>query len=104
MRRFTPIAIHSGLLKASLSQPTKTLRVQSVQTRSFGSSEWQLLDKRLSEWKTVLDDVQKSIQEAIVINEQSGKEQGRGGHKKGTRRPNKTEDVKDKSEDSTVGA
>ena len=81
-------AIHSGLLKASLSQPTKTLRVQSVQTRSFGSAEWQLLDKRLGEWKIVLDDVQKTIQDAIVVSEQSGKDQGRGAYKKGTRKPN----------------
>lgn len=76
------------MLKASLSQPTKTLRVQSVQTRSFGSAEWQLLDKRLGEWKTVLEDVQKNIQDAIAASEQSGKDQGRGAYKKGARKPN----------------
>jgi translation initiation factor 3 subunit M len=96
-------AIHSGLLKASLSQPTKTLRVQSVQTRSFGSAEWQLLDKRLGEWKTVLEDVQKTIQDAIVVNEQSGKDQGRGGYKKGARKPNAKSD-ENKGEESSERA
>jgi translation initiation factor 3 subunit M len=85
-------AIHSGLMKASLSQPTKTLRVQSVQTRSFGSAEWQLLDKRLGEWKTVLED-------AIVVNEQSGKD-ARGGYKKGVRKPNNAKADESKGEES----
>jgi translation initiation factor 3 subunit M len=92
-------AIHSGLMKASLSQPTKTLRVQSVQTRSFGSAEWQLLDKRLGEWKTVLEDVQKVIQDAIVVNEQSGKD-ARGGYKKGVRKPNNAKADESKGEES----
>ena len=58
-----------------------------------------MLDKRLGEWKTVLDDVQKVIQDAIVVNEQSGKDV-RGGYKKGTRKPNNAKADESKGEES----
>lgn len=64
------VAINEDLLKARLSQPTSTVRiisVTSVGVRSFGSSEWQLLEKRLSEWKSAISEVKSVVDEAEAL-------------------------------------
>ena len=63
-------AIRENLLKARLSQPTSSVRILSVSSiaaRQFGASEWQLLEKRLSEWKKAVTDVRAVIDEAEAL-------------------------------------
>lgn len=71
-------AIRLNLLKARLSQPKQTLSIQSVHSRSFGSSEWQLLDRRLGEWKQTVDEVRSVVEDAITKAAQAEQEGGRG--------------------------
>lgn len=76
---FAIAAIRLNLLKARLSQPKQTLQIQSVHSRSFSSSEWQLLDRRLGEWKQTVDEVRSVVEDAIAKAAQAEQEAGRGG-------------------------
>lgn len=63
-------AIRAGLLEARLSQPLSSVRVISVSsraTRRFGSDEWQLLERRLKEWKAAVDDALTTVHEAEAL-------------------------------------
>lgn len=61
-----PTAIRLNLLKARLSQPKQSLHIQSVHSRSFGPSDWSLLEKRLGEWKSTVDEVRSVVDDAIA--------------------------------------
>lgn len=78
------VAIHANLLKARLSQPKKTLRVQSVASRAFGQGEWKLLEKRLGEWKATLEDVHGVVAEAIKRDSEASYG---GGARRGGKKP-----------------
>jgi len=88
-------AIRENLLKARISQPTASIRilsVSSVATRQFGSSEWQLLEKRLNEWKKAVTDVQAVIVDAQALaaqgpatNRPNNRQQGERGPRKDRR-------------------
>ncbi|KAJ9092512.1 hypothetical protein QFC19_008726 [Naganishia cerealis] len=75
-------AIHANLLKARLSQPKKTLRVQSVASRAFGQAEWKLLEKRLGEWKATLEEVHGVVADAIKRDQEPSYAGGRRNVKK----------------------
>ncbi|CAK9786961.1 unnamed protein product [Cutaneotrichosporon oleaginosum] len=63
-------AIRAGLLQARLSQPQSIVRVISVSsrgTRRFGKDEWQLLEKRLSEWKSAVAEARATIESAEEV-------------------------------------
>ncbi|KAJ9097698.1 hypothetical protein QFC21_004735 [Naganishia friedmannii] len=75
-------AIHANLLKARLSQPKKTLRVQSVASRAFGQAEWKLLEKRLGEWKSTLEEVHGVVADAIKRDQEPSYAGGRRNVKK----------------------
>jgi translation initiation factor 3 subunit M len=63
-------AIRAGLLQARLSQPQSLVRVISVSsrgTRRFGKDEWQLLEKRLSEWKAAVSEARATIESAEEV-------------------------------------
>lgn len=54
-------------MKARLSQPLSLIRIQSVSsagTRRFGTDEWTLLERRLSEWKKAVADARAVVDEA----------------------------------------
>lgn len=68
VERWVIDAIASNLLQARLAQPTQSLRVQSVYSRSFGKAEWVLLEKRLGEWKTALDEVRAVVDDALKVS------------------------------------
>lgn len=54
-------------MQARLSQPLSIVRVISVSsraTRRFGSEEWQLLERRLGEWKAAVSEARASIESA----------------------------------------
>ncbi|RSH79909.1 uncharacterized protein EHS24_009577 [Apiotrichum porosum] len=60
-------AIHAKLLQARLSQPLSTVRIISVSshgTRRFGPEEWQLLERRLTEWKSAVTDARQVVDDA----------------------------------------
>lgn len=81
-------AIRDNLLKARLSQPTSTVRilsVSSVASRNFGAAEWQLLERRLQDWKKAIGNVKVVVDEAEAIaaqgpitNRPSGPRQDKG--------------------------
>ena len=61
-------------------------------TRQFGSSEWQLLEKRLNEWKKAVTDVQAVIADAEALaaqgpatNRPNNRQQGERGPRKDRR-------------------
>lgn len=70
------------MLKARLSQPKKTLRVQSVASRAFGQAEWKLLEKRLGEWKSTLEEVHGVVADAIKRDQEPSYAGGRRNAKK----------------------
>ncbi|OSD04495.1 PCI-domain-containing protein [Trametes coccinea BRFM310] len=49
--------IRAGLLSGKLSQTTQTLHVTRATARAFEREQWELLEKRLQEWKTGLASV-----------------------------------------------
>jgi translation initiation factor 3 subunit M len=64
------VAIRVNLFKARLSQPSSLIRIISVSgagTRRFGPSEWQLLERRLGEWKKAVADARAVIEEAEQV-------------------------------------
>ncbi|WWC57567.1 uncharacterized protein I303_100099 [Kwoniella dejecticola CBS 10117] len=68
-------AVRSKLLSARISQPLSLIKIQSVSSLSasskqFGMSEWQLLEKRLNEWKVSVNEAQTVVEEAQKIAEQ----------------------------------
>lgn len=72
----TSTAIESNILKARLSQPTSQIRIISVSstagTRRFGKDEWQLLQKRLEEWKKAVGDARAVVEEAEGLAREGG--------------------------------
>lgn len=90
------VAIRANLLNARLSQPTSTIRIQSVSkagTRRFGSTEWQLLEKRLVEWQNAVNDAKKAIEAATEFSNQvpttyqrRDRQQGGGNQRRGGQR------------------
>ncbi|KAK4684773.1 translation initiation factor 3 subunit M, partial [Tremellales sp. Uapishka_1] len=75
-------AIRANLLTARISQPLSLIKIQTVSslaTRRFGSSEWQLLEKRLGEWKKMVADARVVVEEAegLASAGQGGRRAGR---------------------------
>ncbi|WVR03070.1 hypothetical protein IAU60_000059 [Kwoniella sp. DSM 27419] len=75
-------AIRSKLITARISQPLSLIRIQSISSlsssaRRFGSSEWQLLEKRLSEWKKSVAEARQVIEEAQAVAQQPVNQQQR---------------------------
>lgn len=67
------LAIRANLLKARLSQPTSTVRiisVSSVASRNFGAEDWQLLERRLQEWKKAVANVKSVVGDAEALASQ----------------------------------
>ncbi|GMK58773.1 hypothetical protein CspeluHIS016_0602150 [Cutaneotrichosporon spelunceum] len=63
-------AIRAGLLQARLSQPQSLVRIISVSsrgTRRFGRDEWELLEKRLGEWKAAVSEARATIESAEEV-------------------------------------
>lgn len=63
-------AIRADLLKARLSQPSALVTIQSVSSvgsRRFAASEWQLLERRLGEWKKTVSDARTAVAEAEAL-------------------------------------
>ncbi|WWC67335.1 uncharacterized protein I206_101243 [Kwoniella pini CBS 10737] len=88
-------AVRSKLLSARISQPLSLIKIQSISSLStsskrFGDSEWQLLEKRLNEWKVSVNEARVVIEEAQKIAEQPlsnptqrrGQGQNQGGNKR----------------------
>ncbi|WWD22666.1 hypothetical protein CI109_107159 [Kwoniella shandongensis] len=79
-------AIRSKLIVARISQPQSLIRIQSLSSsstsaRRFGSSEWQLLEKRLTEWKKSVSEARSVVEEAEALAAQGPvvQQQRRGG-------------------------
>ncbi len=72
------LAILLKLLTGRLSQPTRQLRIQSTISRSFTSTEWTLLSKRLGDWKKTLDEVKGVVDEALAMGQRGGQQGGDG--------------------------
>jgi translation initiation factor 3 subunit M len=63
-------AIRAKLLDAHLSQLKSVVNIRSVSsrgTRRFGSEEWQLLERRLTEWKSAVTDARQVVDEAEAL-------------------------------------
>ena len=78
-------AISENLLKARLSQPTSSVRVLSVSSvgsRTVEPAEWQLLERRLNEWKKAVDSVKATISEAESVAAQGPSTHRSGGRQK----------------------
>jgi hypothetical protein len=52
-----------------------------VYSRSFGKEEWLLLEKRLGDWKTTLDEVRSVVDDALRISSASEQEPRKVGDK-----------------------
>ncbi|WVQ82795.1 eukaryotic translation initiation factor 3 subunit M [Cryptococcus sp. DSM 104549] len=81
-------AVRSKLLSARISQPASLIRIQSISasalaSRRFGPSEWQLLEKRLGEWKKSVGEARQVVEEAEVVAQQGFGQQQQGGRRGG---------------------
>ncbi|EIW73001.1 hypothetical protein M231_04343 [Tremella mesenterica] len=62
--------IRANLFKARLSQPSSLVTISSVSstgTRRFGPTEWQLLERRLEEWKKTVSGARTVAAEAEAL-------------------------------------
>ncbi|KAK8844780.1 hypothetical protein IAR55_006630 [Kwoniella newhampshirensis] len=82
-------AIRSKLIVARISQPQSLIRIQSISSsstsaRRFGPSEWQLLEKRLSDWKKSVSEARAVVEEAEALAAQGPvvQQQRRGGNRR----------------------
>ncbi|OCF41054.1 eukaryotic translation initiation factor 3 subunit M [Kwoniella heveanensis CBS 569] len=93
-------AIRSKLITARISQPLSLIRIQSISSlstssRRFGPSEWQLLEKRLGEWKKSVSEARQVVEEAQNVAAQpvnQYQQQRRGGGGKRDQRQNQNRD------------
>ncbi|WVF66508.1 hypothetical protein IAT40_001248 [Kwoniella sp. CBS 6097] len=88
-------AIRSKLITARISQPLSLIRIQTISSlstssRRFGPSEWQLLEKRLGEWKKSVSEARQVVEEAQnvaaqPVNQHQQQRRGAGGNKRDNR-------------------
>lgn len=84
-------AIRSNLIQARINQPSQTVRIISVSSaadRAFGEDKWELLAKRLGEWKVAVEGARKTVGEAEEVARAGplvtqGQGQGQGGRRYG---------------------
>ncbi|TYJ57433.1 eukaryotic translation initiation factor 3 subunit M [Cryptococcus floricola] len=92
-------AVRSKLIVARISQPLSIIRIQSISSttsssRRFGPAEWQLLEKRLQQWKKSVGEARQVVEEAEQVAQQGLGQQRRNNG--GKRREDKREkDEKD---------
>ncbi|WVN88541.1 uncharacterized protein L203_103752 [Cryptococcus depauperatus CBS 7841] len=84
-------AVRSKLITARISQPSALITISSISSLStpssrFGPSEWQLLEKRLKEWKVQVDEARQVLDEAENVVQH-----GLAGRKGGKRKDEKKE-------------
>ncbi|KAL7420352.1 hypothetical protein Q5752_005322 [Cryptotrichosporon argae] len=70
-------AISANVIQARLSQPLSQVRIVSVSaraTRRFGPDEWQLLGRRLGEWKAAVAEARQVVEDAEAVAAQPARE------------------------------
>ncbi|KIR69249.1 eukaryotic translation initiation factor 3 subunit M [Cryptococcus bacillisporus CA1280] len=80
-------AVRSKLIVARISQPQSLIRIQSISSltassRRFGPNEWQLLEKRLEQWKKSVNEARQVVEEAELVAQQGLGQQRRGGKRR----------------------
>jgi translation initiation factor 3 subunit M len=69
VERWAIDAVRAGLVGGRLSQTHRTLHISRATPRSFGDSQWNLLEQRLLAWQTGL----ASVMDVILATQTSGR-------------------------------
>ncbi|WVQ94122.1 hypothetical protein IAU59_001200 [Kwoniella sp. CBS 9459] len=104
-------AIRSKLITARISQPLSLIRIQTISSlstssRRFGPSEWQLLEKRLGEWKKSVSEARQVVEEAQNVAAQpvnQYQQQRRGGPGGGGKRDQRQNQNRDQNQNQNQG-